>query len=101
MRDTLPASVRPMQGITRRRLLELGAGATAAYGLAVAGCGAGAAGGGDKIGGTITVTSYGGAWEEFVRGTVVPGFEKKHPGTKVELAIGLSKDWVAKLKAAG
>jgi putative spermidine/putrescine transport system substrate-binding protein len=51
--------------------------------------------------GTITVTSYGGAWEQFMRGTVVPGFEKEHPGTKVELAIGLSKDWVAKLKAAG
>jgi putative spermidine/putrescine transport system substrate-binding protein len=53
------------------------------------------------IGGTITVTSYGGAWEQFMRGTIVPGFEKAHPGAKVELAIGLSKDWVAKLKAAG
>src|SRR5207244_9933695 len=28
-------------------------------------------------------------------------FEKEHPGVKVELAIGLSKDWVAKLKVAG
>ena len=36
-----------------------------------------------------------------MRGTIVPGFEKEHPGAKVELAIGLSKDWVAKLKAAG
>ena len=53
------------------------------------------------IGGTITVTSYGGAWEQFMLGTIVPGFEKAHPGAKVELAIGLSKDWVAKLKAAG
>lgn len=53
------------------------------------------------IGGTITVTSYGGAWEQFMRSTIVPGFEKAHPGAKVELAIGLSKDWVAKLKAAG
>lgn len=53
------------------------------------------------IGGTITVTSYGGAWEQFMRKTILPGFEKEHAGTKVELAIGLSKDWVAKLKAAG
>src|SRR5207249_1389239 len=37
----------------------------------------------------------------FMRGTIVPAFEKKHPGVKVELAIGLSKDWVAKLKVAG
>src|SRR4029434_4814299 len=36
-----------------------------------------------------------------MRGTIVPAFEKQHPGVKVELAIGLSKDWVAKLKAAG
>jgi putative spermidine/putrescine transport system substrate-binding protein len=56
---------------------------------------------GDKIAGEITVTSYGGAWEEFMRGTIVPGFEKEHPGTHVELAIGLSKDWIAKMKAAG
>ena len=28
------------------------------------------------IGGTITVTSYGGAWEQFMRSTIVPGFEK-------------------------
>lgn len=56
---------------------------------------------GDRIGGEITVTSYGGAWEEFMRGTIVPGFEKAHPGTHVELAIGLSKDWIAKMKAAG
>src|SRR6266852_2084660 len=51
--------------------------------------------------GTITITSYGGPWEEFMRSAVVPAFEKEHPGVKVELAIGLSKDWVAKLKAAG
>jgi putative spermidine/putrescine transport system substrate-binding protein len=52
-------------------------------------------------GGTLTVTSYGGPWEQFMRGTIVPAFEKEHPGVKVELGIGLSKDWVAKLKAAG
>ena len=52
-------------------------------------------------GGTLVVTSYGGPWEQFMRSTIVPAFEKEHPGLKVELAIGLSKDWVAKLKAAG
>ena len=56
---------------------------------------------GAQAGGTITITSYGGPWEEFMRSAVVPAFEKEHPGIKVELAIGLSKDWVAKLKAAG
>ena len=51
--------------------------------------------------GPLTITSYGGPWEQFMRGTIVPAFEKEHPGARVELAIGLSKDWVAKLKAAG
>src|SRR3989442_3246831 len=55
---------------------------------------------GAQAGGTITITSYGGPWEEFMRSAVVPAFEQEHPGVKVELAIGLSKDWVAKLKAA-
>jgi putative spermidine/putrescine transport system substrate-binding protein len=56
---------------------------------------------GQAGGGPLVVTSYGGPWEQFMRGTIVPAFEKEHPGIKVELAIGLSKDWVAKLKAAG
>src|SRR5262249_42112197 len=54
-----------------------------------------------QMSGTLTVTSYGGPWEQFMRDTIVPAFEKEHPGVKMELAIGLSKDWVAKLKAAG
>src|SRR3989454_11526805 len=56
---------------------------------------------GAQAGGTITITSYGGPWEGVMRSAVVPAFEKEHPGIKVELAIGLSKDWVAELKAAG
>jgi len=56
---------------------------------------------GHAQGGTLVITSYGGPWEQFMRDTIVPAFEKEHPGTKVELAIGLSKDWVAKMKAAG
>jgi len=36
-----------------------------------------------------------------MRKVIVPGFESQYPGTKVELAVGLSRDWVAKLRAAG
>ena len=80
--------------VDRRRFL--GSALTASAALAVAPRLAWAQGGG-----IIVVTSYGGPWEQFMRGTIVPAFEKENPGTKVELAIGLSKDWVAKLKAAG
>src|SRR5437870_11414972 len=80
----------------RRRLLRTALTAGAIASVGVPGREAGA-----QAGGTITITSYGGPWEEFMRSAVVPAFEKEHPGIKVELAIGLSKDWVAKLKAAG
>ncbi len=89
-------SLLPRAHAGRRRFLR----ATFAGGAALA-LGGHRAAWAQAVGGTITVTSYGGAWEQFMRGTVVPGFEKEHPGAKVELAIGLSKDWVAKLKAAG
>jgi putative spermidine/putrescine transport system substrate-binding protein len=49
---------------------------------------------------TLIVTSYGGTWEQFMRKEIVPGFEAE-TGAKVELAVGLSRDWVAKLRAAG
>lgn len=49
---------------------------------------------------TLVVTSYGGTWEEFMRKEIVPGFERE-TGAKVELAVGLSRDWVAKMRAAG
>ncbi len=63
-----------------------------------AGMGSGIAG---PMSGTIVVTSYGGPWEKFMRETIVPGFEAENPGVKVELAVGLSRDWIAKLRAAG
>jgi len=50
--------------------------------------------------GAIVVTSYGGPWEQFLRTEILPGFESE-TGAKVELAVGLSRDWVAKLRAAG
>ncbi|MDR7466202.1 MAG: extracellular solute-binding protein, partial [Armatimonadota bacterium] len=50
--------------------------------------------------GTLVVTSYGGPWEQFMRREIVPGFESE-TGAKVELSVGLSRDWVAKIRAAG
>ncbi len=49
---------------------------------------------------TLVVTSYGGTWEEFMRAEILPDFEAA-TGAKVELAVGLSKDWMTKLRAAG
>ena len=48
----------------------------------------------------LIVTSYGGTWEEFMRDVIVPPFEEM-TGATVELAVGLSRDWMANLRAAG
>lgn len=49
---------------------------------------------------TLVVTSYGGSWEEFMRNVILPPFEEQ-TGAEVELAVGLSRDWMANLRAAG
>jgi putative spermidine/putrescine transport system substrate-binding protein len=49
---------------------------------------------------SLIVTSYGGTWEEFMRGEILPTWEEA-TGAKVELAVGLSTDWMTKLRAAG
>ncbi len=49
---------------------------------------------------TLVVTSYGGSWEEFMATVIIPPFEEA-TGAKVELAVGLSRDWMANLRAAG
>jgi putative spermidine/putrescine transport system substrate-binding protein len=49
---------------------------------------------------TLVITSYGGSWETFLRDVIVPPFEAQ-TGAKVELAVGLSRDWMANLRAAG
>jgi len=54
----------------------------------------------DFEGQTLVVTSYGGTWEEFMRQEIIPDFEAQ-TGAKIELAVGLSKDWMTKLRAAG
>ena len=60
-----------------------------------------ASGGGQNFKGqTLVVTSYGGTWQQFMESDHIPDFEDK-TGAKVELAIGLAKDWFAKMRAAG
>jgi putative spermidine/putrescine transport system substrate-binding protein len=49
---------------------------------------------------TLVVTSYGGPWEQFMLDVIVPPFEEM-TGATVELAVGLSRDWMANLRAAG
>jgi putative spermidine/putrescine transport system substrate-binding protein len=49
---------------------------------------------------SLIVTSYGGTWEEFMRSEILPSWEEA-TGAKVELAVGLSTDWMTKLRAAG
>ena len=64
-------------------------------------CGAYAAAQDEPFAGeTLVVTSYGGSWEEFMRNEIVPEFEEM-TGATVELAVGLSRDWMANLRAAG
>src|SRR5437660_10111873 len=50
--------------------------------------------------GRIVMTSWGGDWEKFLREDILPDFQKQ-TNTTVELAIGLSKDWVANMLSAG
>ena len=49
---------------------------------------------------TLVVTSFGGTWQQFMIDEHIPQFEAE-TGAKVELAIGLSKNWFAKMQAAG
>lgn len=85
-----------------RRLAALGVGLPAA--AAVLGAfgerGMAAAGPQSFKGQTLVVTSYGGTWQEFMEQEHIPPFEAL-TGAKVELAIGLAKDWFAKMRAAG
>ncbi len=68
----------------------------AALSLTAGLAGAGAAG----PGGSLVITSYGPPWQDFLTKEIIPGFERE-AGVKVELAVGLSRDWVAKMRVAG
>jgi putative spermidine/putrescine transport system substrate-binding protein len=95
----------------RLSILGIGASAFAAAladrGLVAAQEATPAAGASDEIitspsfaGQSLIVTSYGGTWEEFMRSEILPPFEEA-TGAKIELAVGLSADWMTKLRAAG
>ncbi|HKO23646.1 MAG TPA: extracellular solute-binding protein, partial [Chloroflexota bacterium] len=56
--------------------------------------------GGRFKGQTLVVTSYGGTWQDFMLSDHIPDFERQ-TGAKVELAVGLAKDWFSKMRAAG
>lgn len=49
---------------------------------------------------TLVVTSYGATWEEFMRSQILPPFEQA-TGATIELAVGLSTEWMTQLRAAG
>ncbi|MGH6944273.1 MAG: twin-arginine translocation signal domain-containing protein, partial [Geminicoccaceae bacterium] len=48
----------------------------------------------------LVVNSYGGRYEDFMRSSIIPGFESES-GAKLEVAVGLGKEWLAQLRAAG
>jgi putative spermidine/putrescine transport system substrate-binding protein len=48
----------------------------------------------------LVINSYGGPFEKFMREEIIPVFEKE-TGIKTKLDIGLAKDWLATLRAAG
>lgn len=92
--------------ITRRDLFrglgQLGVGAAAASAVvgAFGESGRVAAAPASFKGQTLVVTSYGGLWQKFMEEEHIPAFEAL-TGAKVELAVGLAKDWFARMRAAG
>lgn len=48
----------------------------------------------------LIVTSYGNPWQQFMLDEHIPQFEAE-TGAKVELAVGLAKNWFASMQAAG
>ena len=88
------------------RMLVLGLSVPAAI-EALEACGGEAApggGGGQPAqkfkGQTLVVTSYGGTWQQFMESDHIPEFEDR-TGAKIQLAVGLAKDWFSAMRAAG
>jgi putative spermidine/putrescine transport system substrate-binding protein len=49
---------------------------------------------------SLVVNSYGGSFEEFMRGEIIPPFEQQ-TGITINLDVGLGKGWLTNLRAAG
>jgi putative spermidine/putrescine transport system substrate-binding protein len=81
-----------MTTIRRRTLLRGVATAAAAAGLGLPSIALAAE--------PLVINSYGGPFEKFMREQIIPVFEKE-TGIKTKLDIGLAKDWLATLRAAG
>jgi len=81
-----------MTTIRRRTLLHGAAAAATAAGLGLPSIARAAE--------PLVINSYGGPFEKFMRGEIIPVFEKE-TGIKTKLDIGLAKDWLATLRAAG
>lgn len=49
---------------------------------------------------SLVVNTYGGDYEKFMRAVIQPSFEKE-ANCELKLAVGLAKEWIANLRAAG
>src|SRR5438445_4710938 len=84
----------------RRLLLGLGASSVAAIASGRPRAAGAAVPSQNFKGQTLIVTSYGGTWQQLMIDEHIPQFEAE-TGAKIELAIGLAKNWFAKMQAAG
>jgi len=82
--------------MTRRIVLRAGVLLVALLFLIGSGVGTGKAGPSNSL----VITSYAPPWQDFLTKEILPGFERE-TGAKVDLAVGLSRDWVAKMRVAG
>jgi putative spermidine/putrescine transport system substrate-binding protein len=81
-----------MTTIRRRTLLRGAAAAAVAGGLGLPSIA--------RAADPLVINSYGGPFEKFMREEIIPVFERE-TGIKTKLDIGLAKDWLATLRAAG
>ena len=81
-----------MTTIRRRTLLRGAAAAAVAGGLGLPSIA--------RAADPLVINSYGGPFEKFMREEIISVFEKE-TGIKTRLDIGLAKDWLATLRAAG
>lgn len=82
---------RGMRAVTRRVALAGGLGALCAPALI---------GRASAQADELIVNGYGGSWEQFWRGTILPWFERES-GIRTRYDAGLSRTWTANMRAAG